>query len=445
LIFSVMAVALLMVSVDQTIVATALRTIQQDLNAPLTWSGWTITAYSLGQIIAMPLAGKLSDQIGRKKVLLVAVGVFTTASLCCGFAPNIYVLVALRALQALGGGAFLPSATGLVADHFRRDRDRAMGAFISIFPIGGILGPILGGIIVTYWPWRTIFLINVPIGLLLLVLAGKLIASDTRRRAARIDVLGIALLAATLLSAMYGLTNLGAGRGALGDPLFGVPIAVAIVAGTLLIRHTRTHRAPFIPARLLLGKGFASMNAINIMFGGAVLGFGALVPLYAQERYHLDPLSSGTLLTARGVGMIVVSGIALLLLRRLSHRVPIVVGYVVLAAGLAMTAFPPPPQVSPYAWLALATGISGLGMGIALPAANNAGLQLAPEQLASIAGLRGMFRQSGAIIAISITTAIVTASAVTATAQASAFLAFAGLLLLAVPLVFRVPNHRGRW
>ncbi|HEV7709913.1 MAG TPA: MFS transporter, partial [Asanoa sp.] len=119
-VFAVVAIALFMASIDQTIVATALHAIQSDLGAELTWSGWTITVYSLGQIIAMPMAGKLGDQFGRRRVFLVGICVFTTASLACGFANDIYLLVALRAVQAIGGGAFMPSATGIVADHFGR-------------------------------------------------------------------------------------------------------------------------------------------------------------------------------------------------------------------------------------------------------------------------------------------------------------------------------------
>jgi MFS family permease len=117
-IFAVVSIALFMASVDQTIVATALPSIQRDLHAQVNWSSWTITIYALGQVLVMPVAGKLGDQFGRKKVFLGAVVLFTTASLCCGLADNIYLLIALRAIQALGGGAFMPSATGIVADLF---------------------------------------------------------------------------------------------------------------------------------------------------------------------------------------------------------------------------------------------------------------------------------------------------------------------------------------
>src|SRR5579862_7278307 len=123
----------------------------------------------------MPTAGTISDMYGRKKVFIGAVVLFTTASLCCGLATNIYMLVALRALQALGGGAFMPSATGIVTDLFGADRDRAIGMFTSIFPIGVIVGPVLGGVFVTYWSWRGIFLVNIPVGAALLVLGAVVI------------------------------------------------------------------------------------------------------------------------------------------------------------------------------------------------------------------------------------------------------------------------------
>src|SRR5580704_12345986 len=122
----------MMASVDQTIVATALPSIQRDLGSPVNWSSWTITVYALGQVMVMPLAGKIGDQFGRKQVFLGAVMLFTVASLCCGLTGNIYVLIALRGVQALGGGAFMPSATGIVTEIFGRNRDRAVGLFASI-------------------------------------------------------------------------------------------------------------------------------------------------------------------------------------------------------------------------------------------------------------------------------------------------------------------------
>ncbi|MFL6126753.1 MFS transporter [Actinophytocola sp.] len=433
--------ALFMSAMDQTIVATALGAIQDDLHAELTWSGWTITIYSLGQIIAMPLAGKLGDHFGRKRVFLTAVVVFTSASLACALAGDIYVLVALRAVQAIGGGGFIPSATGIIADHYGPGRDRAVGMFTSIFPVGGILGPILGGVFVTYTSWRMIFFVNVPIGIVLLALGWRLIRETTRRPTERIDVRGLLLLAFLMLTAMYGMTNLGDG---LASPGFLAPILAAVVLGWLFVRHTARADAPFIPMRLLRGRGFGAMNVLNLLFGGAAIGFGALVPLYGEERFHLDPLQAGTVLTARGVGVICVAALAVLTLRRLGCRIPMVVGFALIVVGFALMALPP-PNTNGYLWLMMAGGITGLGMGVSVPASNNAGLQLAPDQIASIAGLRGMFRQSGSIIAVSVMTAAAASSTNPAMAQAHGFVGLSVLLLAAIPLIFTIPDHRGSW
>src|ERR1700751_3068198 len=122
LVLAIVSIGLFMSSVDQTIVATALPAIERELHATLNWSGWTISIYALGQVIALPMAGKISDMYGRKKVFMVSAAAFTLPSLCCGFAPNIAVLLIPRFAQALGGGAFMPSATGIVSDHFGDQR-----------------------------------------------------------------------------------------------------------------------------------------------------------------------------------------------------------------------------------------------------------------------------------------------------------------------------------
>ena len=443
-VFAVVSIALFMSSVDQTIVATALPALQHDLHAQLNWSSWTITIYALGQVLVMPLAGKIGDQFGRKQVFIGAVVLFTAASLCCGLTGNIYLLIALRGVQALGGGAFMPSATGIIAEIFGRNRDRAVGLFSSIFPIGGIVGPVLGGIFVTYWSWRGIFLVNIPIGIALIGLAVIFIPEIARRPDRNLDVRGVVLLGLTLLPAMLGIAYLGGAGGSPVSAYFLIPELVAVAAGTAFVRHASRAESPFISLRFLTGRGFGVMNLLNFLYGCTVLGFAPLVPLYAEERYGLAALAAGTLLTARAVGMIATAGLSVYLLRRTGYRWPIAIGFALSACGLIATAVSP-PVLSAYAWLALATGICGVGMGISTPASNNATLQLAPEHTAAVAGLRGMFRQSGAITAVSVTAAIVTRSADPGLAQARMFLVFAGLLGAAILLVMLVPEHRGRW
>jgi EmrB/QacA subfamily drug resistance transporter len=444
LIFAIVSIALFMSSVDQTIVATALPTLQHDLHTPVNLAGWTITVYTLGQVVAMPLTGKISDQYGRKRVFLVAVVLFTASSLCCGFAGNIYLLIVLRALQAVGGGAFMPSATGIVADAFGAQRDRAVGLFVSIFPIGGVVGPLLGGLFVTYWSWRGIFLVNVPIGVLLIGLCWMFIPASAPGTRSRLDIRGVLLLGSMLLLAMVGVTYLGLARSSPASPWFLVPELAAAALLVLFVRHTFRAKAPFIPARFLRGQGFGVMNLINFLYGAAAVGFGALVPLYAQERYHLRPLDAATLLTARAVGMIIVAGLAVALLRRTGYRKPMLAGFAALSAGMFMMACAP-PGLSPYAWLALGAGVCGVASGVLSPAANNATLQLAPESTAAIAGLRGMFRQAGSIVAVSLSTAIIARSSDPGLAQAHVFFVIGIITLGVLPLVFLVPEHHGGW
>src|SRR5277367_395264 len=287
LVFAIVSIGLFMASIDQTIVATALPAIERELHATINWSGWTISVYALGQVIAMPMAGKISDMYGRKKVFAVTAAVFTLASLCCGFAPNMALLLVPRFIQALGGGAFMPSATGIVADHFGPERDRAVGMFTSILPVGGIIGPIVGGVFVSYWSWRGIFLVNVPIGVALIALTVKFIPSSSVRKQSRIDLRGIILLAALIATAMFGISYLGSGQIPLYSPVFLGSEAVALVALWAFVRHSRRDAAPFVPYQLLRGRGFGIMNLINLVYGAAALGFAALVPLYAQERYGI--------------------------------------------------------------------------------------------------------------------------------------------------------------
>ena len=122
--FPIVAMALLMITIDSTIVATALHALQQDLQTSVSWAGWTMTAYSLGFVLMLPLSAKLSIQYGHRRIFLLSVATFTLASLLCGLSTNIHMLIAFRALQAIGGAGITPSATGIIVNHFGRSRDR---------------------------------------------------------------------------------------------------------------------------------------------------------------------------------------------------------------------------------------------------------------------------------------------------------------------------------
>jgi len=445
LMFATIALALLMSSLDSTIVATALDALEHDLHAPITWAGWTITAYSLGLMLVLMLSGRLSEHFGRRRVFLASVIIFTGASLACGMVGNIYLLVVLRFVQALGGAGFTPSATGIIVDHFGPGRDKAVGLFGTIFPIGGMAGPVLGGLIVNFWSWRGIFLVNVPIGIVLIVLCLRFVPRDTAaaRRPGGIDVAGSALLGATVLGFMLALSILGGDPHSVASPLFTGILVGTAAALVLFLRHIHRTAHPIVPPRFLTGRGFGAVNITNIVFNGITNAAVTLIPLYAITRFHTSAFQSGTLLTAEAAAAIVISPIAVSVLRHTGYRPPIYVGGILMAAGTAGLALTPP--ISPYLWLALCGLAIGVGAGIASPASRNAGLQLEPGRSSSLAALRTLGSQVGLIGAVSALTATISLAHDPGLAQAHAYLVCAAIMLLALPVVSRIVEHRGAW
>jgi EmrB/QacA subfamily drug resistance transporter len=446
-IFSVVAMALLMSSLDGTIVATALHAIQHGLHASINWTSWVITAYSVGLVLALSLAGKLNGRFGRRRFFLASVVVFAGASLCCGLADNIYLLIALRAVQAAGGAGFTPSATAIITENFGQARDKAVGLFGSIFPIGSMIGPIFGGLFVSYWSWRGIFFVNVPIGILLIICCLRYVPRDpVREGLARrpVDLSGMVLLGVGALALMLGISYLGEAGASASSPLFVAPMIAGLLGLALFGRHIRRVPEPFIAPRLIAGRGFGAVNVINILYGGAVAGLLALVPLYAVNRYRISALGSGTLLTAEGIAVITLSSLAAMGLRRTGYRLPLYIGSACTAIGIAGLAIHP-AGLSPYAWLAMTACVIGTGTGFSSPASRNAGLQLAPDQSAALAALRSTGRQVGQIATVSITTTIIAQSASPGQLQAKVFLVFAVLLTVCLPVIARVPEHRGSW
>ncbi|MGH2843726.1 MAG: MFS transporter, partial [Solirubrobacteraceae bacterium] len=319
--------------------------------------------------------------------------------------------------------------------------------FGSIFPIGGMLGPIFGGLFVSYWSWRGVFFVNVPIGMLLIVLCFRYIPHDPPLGALAhdgLDFAGMTMLGVGVLGAMLGVAHLGERGATVGSAMFIAPILVAIVAVVVFVRHLGRSAKPFIAPRLIYGARFGPINLINAIFGGITLAVIALIPLYAANRYRLDALDAGTLLVAEGVAAITLSVLGAMLLRRSGYRPPLYGGCVAIALGIVMLALRP-IGMPPYLWLMLGAFVVGIGAGAINPASRNAGLQLAPQDSATIAALRSMFLQIGAITTISIATAIIAKSGDSGTVQAWIYVALAAVMVAALPLIKRVPEHHGAW
>lgn len=449
-IFLVVSLALLMASIDVTIVAVGLPNMMQGLQTNLVWIGWVITAYSLTQTIVLPMAGKLSDQLGRKRLFLGCVALFTVSSGLCALAPNVYLLIVFRVFQALGGGAFLPSAAGIVSDIFgEAHRATALGLFTSVFPMGAIVGPNLGGWLIDHYGWRAMFSINLPIGIVLLVFGIGLLPSAGRLHTTRsIDLAGAGTFAAGIIGVMYGMTVWG------NQVDFSLQVLVWLAAGVaalgLFVWHEGRTKEPMIELRLLKDRAFAAANLYNFLYGAMVFGFFSFIPLYARVEYGMSATVTGFILTPRAIAMITFSAISSFLLIRIGYRVPMIVGILLVSTGLYLTAagwhlpviFGMP--IGNVLLLSSFLAITGLGVGIGGPAANNAAIDLMPEAMASITGLRGMFRATGGVLGTAVIVLILAHYRDQARGLEHVFRALAILSLLIIPPIFLIPDNARR-
>lgn len=436
-----------MMTIDPTIVATALPALQKDLNTSLSWLGWTLTAYSLGSVIMLPLSAKLSIRYGHRRIFVTSVFVFTLASLFCGLANNIYFLIVMRIVQAMGGAGITPSATGIIVNHFGRTRAQYLGLFGSMFAIGMMIGPIFGGIIVTYLSWPWIFFINLPLGILSVIFAFRLIPKDVFKKSTKVkmDFKGLVIMGIAILSAMYASVYFSQHPENIFSSVFIGLILLAGISFFILIRHLRRSLHPFIHPNLIEGKGFGAVNLVNLIYGGMNIGLLSLVPLYAVNRYSLSELNSGMLLVTNGIASVILSIILSIYIKKTGYKLPIYIGSGLLAIGLSLLYLPPFFNMNPFWWLALATFFIGMGTGIMSPASRNAGIQLAPDQSANIAAVRSLAMQMGQIMSITLATAILTGAGNIITAHSFIYLAMAVILILFSPMISRIPESKGGW
>src|SRR4051812_48649831 len=276
--FSLACLSLLMFSIDFTIVSVALRTIVEDLDTSLMLAGWTMTAFALTQTIVLPLIGKLGENFGQMRVFVACVALFIVGSLLCGIAPTIYVLIACRVLQAIGGAGFMPSATAIVAREFPESRSKLIGLFASIIPLGGIIGPNLGGYIIQHFGWREVFLVNVPIGIVVVpILLWQMRASGQHRAPVRganrsLDVAGSILFAGSIVSLLVALALLGDDPSFVWQGEFWLLIAASIGLLFLFIRQELRAAEPVIELALVTRHPFLVVNVYNFIFGACVFG-----------------------------------------------------------------------------------------------------------------------------------------------------------------------------
>jgi EmrB/QacA subfamily drug resistance transporter len=336
LIFGALLLVLLLASLDQTIVSTALPTIVGDLGG-LSKLSWVVTAYLLASTVVGPLYGKLGDLYGRKVLLQAAIVIFLVGSALCGISQNMTELIVFRAIQGLGGGGLFVITIAVVGDIIPpRDRGRYQGFFGAVFGVSTVIGPLLGGFFVDNLSWRWIFYVNVPIGLIALAVIGTAFQARTDKTRHTIDYLGAVLLAGGL-SAIVLYTSLGGTTYSWSAP----GMLALIVAGPLLLAafvfvESRAPE-PIIPLELFRNRIFTVTSAIGFIVGLALFGAITYLPLYLQDVKGHSPTTSGLLITPMMAGLLTTSIASGQLISRFGRYKPFpIAGTGIMAVGLAL-------------------------------------------------------------------------------------------------------------
>jgi EmrB/QacA subfamily drug resistance transporter len=323
-------------TLDGTVVSVALPTIGRQLHGGVAELQWTITAYLLTLAAFLLLCGSLSDRHGRRRVFLVGVVWFTAASALCGLAPSTSLLITARALQGIGGALLTPGSLAILEASFRKeDRAAAIGAWSGLGGIAVAIGPFVGGYLVEAWSWRLIFFINIPIALAVLLIARRHVP-ETRDPTApgRLDLAGAALAALGLggiTDALIELPRHGRGSSAV---LVAGAIGTAALAAFFLVERRRS--SPMLNLRLFAERQFSGANLETLLVYGALGGAFFLLPIELQQVIGYAPLAAGAALLPTTAMMLLLSTSMGRLAQRLGPRLPLTVGPLLAAAGLAL-------------------------------------------------------------------------------------------------------------
>jgi EmrB/QacA subfamily drug resistance transporter len=305
-IFGALMLVMLLASLDQTIVSTALPTIVGEFGG-LAHLSWIVTAYLLASTIVTPLYGKLGDLFGRKVVLQSAISLFLIGSALCGISQTMGELIGFRALQGLGGGGLMVTIMAVIGDIFSpRERGRYQGIFGGVFGLSTVLGPLIGGFFVEHLSWRWIFYVNLPLGLIAVAIIGLTFTSPSARRRPSIDVAGASLLTVTL-TALIVLTSLGGQAFAWGS-LEALGLVAAVAAGLVgFIAVERRAAEPILPLQLFSNRVFVISCAVGFIVGLGMFGAVTFMPMYLQVVKGVSPTIAGFALTPMMAGVLVTS------------------------------------------------------------------------------------------------------------------------------------------
>jgi EmrB/QacA subfamily drug resistance transporter len=405
-----------MVALDALVVSTALSTIRLHLHASLAGLEWIVNAYVLSLAVLLMTGAALGDRLGRKRLFMAGMALFTAGSAACALAQSIGFLIAARAVQGAGAAVMMPLALALLSAAFPPERRaRALGIFGALTGLGVVLGPLVGGAAVQgiSWPW--IFWVNVPIGLVTVALARRHI-DESFGPDTTIDYLGLVLVTGGAFGIVWALVrgnSVGWGSAEVVLALAaGICTVVAFVAWEL-----RTPR-PMVPMRLFRSRAFSAGNVSMFFLWGSGLAAVFFMAQFLQIGLHYDAFGAGLRLMPWGAAIFVVAPLAGSRISRVGERPFIVGGMLLVAAGATWLALVAKPHLS-YWQVVVPLVITGIGMSMAIPATQSSVMShVAPQHIGRASGTFTTLRQLGGAFGVAIAVAVFAGSGSYASPQA---------------------------
>ncbi|MFF4830331.1 MFS transporter [Streptomyces sp. NPDC001315] len=421
LVLAICCMSLLIVSLDNTILNVALPAMQRDLHASTSGLQWTIDAYTLVLAALLMLAGSTADRIGRKKIFMAGLIAFSVGSLLCSLAPNLESLVAFRMVQAVGGSMLNPVAMSIITNTFTdpRERARAIGAWGAVVGISMAAGPLVGGLLVESVGWRSIFWVNLPVGLAALVLTLRYVPESRAPKARRPDPVGQLLVIVLFGALTYAIIE--APNAGLASILPLAALAVAALAGLLWYEPRRTE--PLIDLRFFRSAPFSGATVVAISAFAALGGFLFLSTLYLQNVRGLDALHAGLWMLPMAVPTFLCAPLSGRLVGSRGPRLPLLVaGLAMTASGVLFAAF---EAETSNVTLFVGYVLFGIGFGfVNAPITNTAVSGMPRSQAGVAAAVASTSRQLGQTLGVAVVGAVL-ASGVGASSYADTFVSAA--------------------
>ncbi len=382
---------------DITVVNVAIPTFQSTFDTSYTFAAWSMTGYTLALATVIPLTGWAADRFGTKRLYMLALILFVLGSVLCSTAWNIQSLISFRILQGLGGGMLMPLAMTIMTHAAGPHRVGRVMAIIGIpMLLGPIAGPILGGWLIQSFSWHWIFLINVPIGVVALVLAAAILERDHPEPSESFDFLGMLLASPGLALFLFGVSSIpGEGRVVATKVLLPAILGIVLLAGFVV--HALRTEHPLIDVHLFRNRDLTSAVLTMVVFATAFFGAALLLPSYLQQVRGESTLNAGLLIAPQGLGAMLTMPVSGRLVDRIGPGKIVLTGIVVI--GIGMSAF---THITPHTSFWLIEGalfVMGLGMGATMMPTMTAAIQtLTQQQVARGSTLMNIINQTGGSI-----------------------------------------------